>query len=102
LFDELVREGIELSRIAIARGLIHDSPDLETRVAVQVAMQLGAVVMHSHLQRALGIDLLTAEGLAALTPAMLEIFGGLFKPEVLEGIREAYTQGKRDEGLLTA
>jgi hypothetical protein len=33
---------------------------------------------------------------------MLEIFGGLFKPEVLEGIREAYTQGKRDEGLLTA
>jgi AcrR family transcriptional regulator len=102
LFDELVREGIELSRIAIARGLIYDSPDLETRVAVQVAMQLGAVVMHSHLQRALGIDLLTADGLAALTPAMLEIFGGLFKPDVLEGIREAYAQGKRDGGLLTA
>ena len=102
LFDEMVREGIEVSRIAIAKGLIYDSPDLETRVAVQMAMQLGAVVMHSHLQRALDIDLLTAEGLAALTPAMLEIFGGLFKPEVLEGIREAYTQGKRDGGLLTA
>jgi hypothetical protein len=91
-----------VSRIAIAKGLIFDSPDLKTRVAVQMAMQLGAVVMHSHLHRALDIDLLTSEGLAAVTPAMLEIFGGLFKPEVLEGIKDAYTEGTQNGGLLTA
>jgi AcrR family transcriptional regulator len=102
LFDEMVREGVEVSRIAIAKGLIYDSPDLETRVAVQMAMQLGAVVMHSHLQRALGIDPLTSDGLAAVTPAMLEILGGLFKPEVLEGIKDAYVEGIQDGGLLTA
>jgi hypothetical protein len=58
--------------------------------------------MHSHLERALGIDLLTSAGLAAITPAMLEILGGLFKPEVLEGIKDAYIEGTQDGGLLTA
>ena len=43
-----------------------------------------------------------ADGLAAVTPAMLEILGGLFKPEVLEGIKDAYVEGIEDGGLLTA
>ena len=86
LFDEMLREGIEISRIAIERGMIVDSPDLETRTAVQMAMQLGMTVMHSHLDRNLGMDTLSAEGIAALTPTLLEIFSGLFTPAVLEQI----------------
>jgi len=96
LFDEMLREGIEISRIAIERGMIVDSPDLETRTAVQMAMQLGMTVMHSHLDRNLGMDTLSAEGIAALTPTLLEIFSGLFTPAVLEQIETAYGQGARD------
>jgi hypothetical protein len=59
-------------------------------------MQLGMTVMHSHLDRNLGMDTLSAEGIAALTPTLLEIFSGLFTPEVLERIDAAYGQGARD------
>jgi len=96
LFDEMLKEGIELSRIAIESGMIRDSPDLETRTAVQMAMQLGMTVMHAHLKRNLGVDMLTAEGIAALTPTMLEIFSGLFTPSVLDQIRVAYGEEAKD------
>jgi AcrR family transcriptional regulator len=102
LFDELVREAVALSRIAIDDGLIHDSSNLEARVAVQMAMQLGAVVMHSHLQRNLGVDLLSARGLASLAPVLFEIFSGLFEPGALERLRDAYEQVTSDEATLTA
>jgi len=96
LFDEMLREAIDISRIAIDMGMIHDSPDLETRTAVQMSMQLGMTVMHAHLERNLGIDMLTAEGMAALTPSMLEIFSGLFTPSVLEQIKVTYGEAARD------
>jgi hypothetical protein len=76
--------------------MIKDSPDLETRTAVQMAMQLGMAVMHAHLERNLGIDMLTAKGIAALTPTLLEIFSGLFTPSVLDQLREAYGEAAID------
>jgi hypothetical protein len=91
----MLKEGIELSRIAIESGMIRDSPDLERRTAVQMAMQLGMTVMHAHLKRNLGVDMLTAEGIATLTPTLLEILSGLFPPTVLEQIRETYGEGAR-------
>jgi hypothetical protein len=96
LFDEMLKEGIEISRVAIESGMIHGSPDLRTRTAVQMSMQLGMTVMHAHLKRNLGIDMLTAEGIAALTPTLLEIFAGLFTPSVLDQIKTAYGEGARD------
>ncbi len=99
LFDEMVREAVALSRLAIAKGLVRDSTDLENRAAVQMAMTLGAVVMHSHLQRNLGVDLLTAEGMAQLTPVLFEIFGGLFEPDALDRLRDTYQQGSAEVSL---
>jgi AcrR family transcriptional regulator len=98
LFDEMLKEGIEISRVAIESGMIHGSPDLRTRTAVQMSMQLGMTVMHAHLKRNLGVDLLTAEGIATLTPTMLEIFSGLFTPSVLHQIEDTY--GDRARELL--
>jgi AcrR family transcriptional regulator len=90
LFDEMVREGLEISRIAVEKGMIYDSPDLERRTAVQMALNLGMLVMHAHLERNTGVDLLSAEGIAELAPTLFEIFGGMFTPEVREGIEVAY------------
>jgi AcrR family transcriptional regulator len=96
LFDEMLREAIAISNVAVEKGVINDSPDLETRTALQMAMHLGMTVMHAHLERNLGIDMLTAKGIAALTPAMLEIFSGLFTPSVLHQIEETYRDGASD------
>lgn len=90
LFDEMLSEAIDITKIAIERGMIVDSPNLAARTAVAMAMQLGMTVMHAHLERNLGVNLLTADGLASLTPVMLELFGGLFTPEVLNQLKHAY------------
>ncbi|MGA7098391.1 MAG: TetR family transcriptional regulator [Acidimicrobiia bacterium] len=90
LFDEMLQEAVRISRIAIEKGMIVESPDLEARTAAQMAMHLGMIVMHTHIERNLGIDLLTAEGLATFTPVLLEIFGGLFNPQLLDRLKETY------------
>ncbi len=90
LFDEMLREGLEISRIAVEKGMVRDSPDLERRTAVQMALNLGMLVMHAHLERNLGVDLLSAEGIAELSPTLFEIFGGMFTPGVREQIETAY------------
>lgn len=95
LFDEMLREAVRISQIAIERGMIVDSPDLQARTAAQMAMQMGMILMHAHLERNLGVDLLTAEGLASLTPVLLEIYGGLFNPRILDQLKETYGDAAR-------
>jgi AcrR family transcriptional regulator len=101
LFDEMVREGLEVTRIAIDKGMIHDSPDLERRTAVQMSLSLGMLVMHAHLERNTGVDLLSAEGMAELTPTLFEIFGGMFTDEVREGIEAAYGEARGLVGTIS-
>ncbi|HKX76379.1 MAG TPA: TetR family transcriptional regulator [Acidimicrobiia bacterium] len=95
LFDEMLEEATAVSRLAVERGLVVDSPDLARRTALQAAMQLGMVVLHRHLQRNLGFDPLSPQGIATITPTLLEIFAGLFTPEAREQIARTYVQGAR-------
>jgi AcrR family transcriptional regulator len=95
LFDEMLEEATAVSRLAVERGVVVDSPDLARRTALQAAMQLGMVVLHRHLHRNLGFDPLSPEGIASITPTLLEIFAGLFTPEAREQIARTYAQGAR-------
>jgi len=90
LFDEILREGLEVTRVAVEKGVVKGSDDLKTRTTLQMAMMLGMTVFHAHVERNTGIDVLTAEGIARLTPSLLEIFSGLFDEETLAMVRETY------------
>ena len=90
LFDEMLREGLEVTRVAVEKGIVKGSEDLKTRTTLQMAMMLGMTVFHAHVERNTGIDVLTAEGIARLTPSLLEIFSGLFDEETLAMVRETY------------
>lgn len=90
LFDEMLREGLEVTRVAVEKGVVKGSDDLKTRTTLQMAMMLGMTVFHAHVERNTGIDVLTAEGIARLTPSLLEIFSGLFDEETLAMVRETY------------
>ena len=90
LFDEILREGLEVTRVAVEKGVVKGSDDLKTRTTLQMAMMLGMTVFHAHVERNTGIDVLTAEGMARLTPSLLEIFSGLFDEETLAMVRETY------------
>jgi AcrR family transcriptional regulator len=93
LFDEMVREGHEITQRAVESGMVKGSEDLTTRTTVQMALMLGMTALHSHVERNTGIDPLTAEGIARLTPVLLEIFSGLFEEEFLDKISETYRAG---------
>ncbi len=94
LFDEMVREAMVITRLAIERGYVRDSSDLEMRVALQMSMQLGSLVLHHHLERVLGVDVLSSEGLATIAPVVLEIVSGVFEPEVASKLQEMYASSK--------
>ena len=93
LFDEMVREGLAITRVAIEKGMVKDSPDLATRTTVQMALMFGMTAFHSHVERNTGFDPLTAEGIARLTPSLLEIFSGLFEEEFLKIYEDTYRLG---------
>jgi AcrR family transcriptional regulator len=93
LFDEMVREGLEITRAAVDKGMVKDSPDVVTRTTVHMALMLGMTALHSHVERNLGVDPLTPDGMARLTPALLEIFSGLFDAEFLSQVSETYREG---------
>jgi hypothetical protein len=73
--------------------MVKDSPDLATRTTVQMALMFGMTAFHSHVERNTGLDPLTAEGIARLTPSLLEIFSGLFEEEFLKIYEDTYRLG---------
>jgi AcrR family transcriptional regulator len=96
LFDEMLREAMEVTRVAIDKGMIKGSPDIATRTTLQMAMMLGMVALHAHVERNTGVDPLSAVGMARLTPSILEIFSGVFDEEFLEVVEKTYRDGARD------
>lgn len=101
LFDEMVREGMELTRIALGKGMLKDSADVGTRTVLQMAMMLGMVALHDHVERNTGIDPLTSEGIARLTPTILEIFSGLIDEEYLAVFETTYRKGAEELAVPT-
>ncbi len=91
LYDEMLSEAISVTRTAIDQGYVIDSRDLETRTALHMAMQLGLAVLHEHVERVTGIDLFDEEGIRRATPLLIEIFSGLFDPEIRRRLDETLT-----------
>ncbi len=83
LFDEMVEESFRLLTMAEELGKVRPSADPRTRAALLLSMQLGGMVLHEHLSRALGIDVHSPEGLVAVSRASLELFSqGLVTEEL--------------------
>lgn len=81
LFDDLVGRSAELLELAAEHGAVERSADPHARAAVQLAMQMGVLVMKQHLERSLGVDPLSTEGVMRISRATLEIFSGaMFAP----------------------
>ena len=80
LFDDLVTQSAHLIELAAKHGAMEPSPDPQARAAVQLAMQMGALVMQEHLGRALGVDPMSTEGVMRISRATLEIFSGAMFP----------------------
>ncbi|MEX1037721.1 MAG: hypothetical protein WDZ96_02560, partial [Acidimicrobiia bacterium] len=90
LFDEMVDESVRLTELAEEHGAMVTGPDVKTRSAVMISMQMGSLILQDHLRRYLDIDPLSPEGIMAISRATLEIFSGaMFAPGQAQAMREA-------------
>lgn len=93
LFDDLVDEAAELLVQAKGTigGTIHGDP--RKQAAVLVAIQLSGLIMHDHLSRVFGVDVLSPQGLIATAPYTLQIFSGdLFDQEIIAQSKTALSE----------
>lgn len=101
LFDDLVTQSTQLLELAATHGAIDPGPDPQARAAMQLAMQMGALLMIDHVGRQLGVDPLSTEGVMRISRASLELFSGaMFPPgkadEMLQAIDRAITNTRKE------
>lgn len=89
LLDELVADAEAYTAEAEAAGLMRPSADPRARVALLMIWSMGGLVLHEHLERLLGVDLLGGEGYPTrYVRAVMEIYShGVFT----EGTYAAFT-----------
>ncbi|MFG2090618.1 MULTISPECIES: TetR/AcrR family transcriptional regulator [unclassified Spirillospora] len=90
LFDDAV----EFSEEVLSRGSpgIYEpqTDDLHAYATVMTAMNFGLIVLHEHLSRALGGDVLMGEGYPRMALAMMDVYDDrLLTPELSEQARTA-------------
>lgn len=100
LLDEMVADAVGYTEQGVASGLMQPSDDPRARAAVLTLWSLGAVVLHEHVHRLLGADLLgPAADMAGYAVPAAEILGrGVLAPGVYERVRDSYTTTDPEEG----
>jgi AcrR family transcriptional regulator len=89
LFDQMV----ELAEQWIARHNPGISADPRAFAAVLVGMQTGLLLLHEHLSRALGADVLSSEGHVRMSRGLVDFYShALLSPDLAAQAHAAYDQ----------
>jgi AcrR family transcriptional regulator len=97
LVDEMVSDAAEYMATGVETGLLRPTAHPYGRAAVVTLWSLGALVLHEHLERLLGVDIAgppeeVAKATAYFAPA-LELFSdGLITEAAAAAYREAFAQ----------
>lgn len=98
IFDEWLEDVKGQLEEAEEMGQVNPIEDKHGQAAVLVALQLGGIVLHEHVSRALGVDVLTPEGLVVEAPYALRLFSGeLFNREVIEEASRAVDELQKQQ-----
>jgi AcrR family transcriptional regulator len=92
LVDEMVADAVDYMEEGVAAGTLVPSEQPRARTAVLTIWSLGALVLHEHLERLIGADLVgDAEGLGPyVRPAAEILTRGLLHEDALAGIEAAF------------
>lgn len=100
IVDEMVRDAAAYMADGTASGVLRPTDHPYERAAVLTIWSLGALVLHEHLERLVGVDLLTlgvdesTDATAYMAPAVEMFAGGLISAEVAAHIRQALAADK--------
>ena len=97
LVDDLVRDAEGYMEHGVETGMLHPSPNPSGRAAVLTLWSLGALVMHRHMHRILGVDLTdpnigTNPAMAPYAVTVYEILGqGILTETLATHLQTAFT-----------
>jgi AcrR family transcriptional regulator len=109
LVDHMVDDATKYMASGVEAGMLHPTKYHYERAAVLTIWSLGALVLHEHLERLIGVRLLDypddpAAGAAYVRPAFEMLTEGVINPDMAARIREAFvdgdepmTEGQEDE-----
>jgi AcrR family transcriptional regulator len=96
LVDEIVADAVTYVATGVETGMIQPSAHERERAAILTIWGLGALVLHEHLERLIGVDITTdfsedPTAAAAYMAPVLEIYGrGVFTEKTVRLIRDAF------------
>lgn len=94
LVDEMLADAEEYTADGVSAGMVRPSDDPRGRVVVLLLMSLGVLVLHEHLHRLLGEDLIGEGGPPVrYMRAVLDIYcDGLLEPEAYADLRQTLAE----------
>lgn len=103
LFDEMVEDALRYMNTMVEAGMLKPTGYPRGRAVVLTAWTLGALAMHQHVERLLGVDLLGQAGDPAamgdyLGPLVEILSTGVFTEETASQIRSAFVETAETDG----
>ncbi len=100
--DEMVNDAVEYIELGVAAGLITPSDYPRERATVLALWSLGAVVLHEHLERLLGVDITAdlsenPEGARPYIHGAYELLGGFVTDTAREIMTKAFSGAQTKE-----
>jgi AcrR family transcriptional regulator len=98
LLDEMIDDAVGYMEEGVATGMLRPTEDPRGRAVVLTIWSLGALALHEHLQRLLGVDLTgdPAEALAYFLPASEMLGRGVITEETYERMRAGLELAQED------
>lgn len=104
LVDEMVADAMEYTEQGVQSGMLRPSENPHARAAILTVWGLASLVIHRHINRLLGLDLIEAyaDPGAALLPYLrpvIEVFGsGIFTDEFVEALQHTLRASPAERG----
>ena len=103
LVDEIVKDAVDYLAIGVETGMVKPSNHERARAAIMVVWGLGALVLHEHLERLIGVDI-TADfsddpkAVSAYMAPILEIYAeGLLTDTTVQLMSGAFVDAPRQQ-----
>jgi AcrR family transcriptional regulator len=97
LIDEMVDDAVAYLAEGVDTGVVRPSEHPRERAVVLILWQLGALVLHEHAKRLLGVDLTAgaADAIAWAVPASEILAHGMMDPAIHEQLLDALSERDR-------
>lgn len=102
LVDELVADAVKYIATGVEAGMIKGTEHEWGRAAIMTIWGLGALVLHEHLERLIGVDItadlaMNPEAASAYMAPVLEIYGqGVFTESTVQLLQEAFVDASAE------